>query len=616
MKAFKHNILAIVGIYTCWFLFFVVQKPLFMLWYRGMFDKATVTDWLQVVLHGLPLDFSLAGYLTVIPAIMLIAGLWTSGKLLRYAEKCYYATASSLVSAVFLLNLVLYDYWSFPLDATPLFYFMSSPKDAFASATPDMIIGAFVSLILISGAIYFCMTKCHTTAHVKAKTNVTQRWVFSVCMLLLTALLFIPIRGGFSVASMNTGRVYYSERQELNHAAVNPLFSLMESLTHQTDFKSQYRFMEAGKAEELMKELTDTKSQNTEVLLNNRRPNIYIIILESFSSHLMETLGGKKGIAVNLDKLAQEGVLFTNFYANSFRTDRGIVSILSGFPAQPTMSIMKFPHKTASLPSLAEALKENGYTTKYYYGGDVNFTNMRSYLINQGYENIVSDVDFALKDRQSKWGVHDHLLFERISSDLKKEQPSADKTPKLCVVQTSSSHEPYDVPYSKFSNERLNAFAYTDDCVGKFISQLRGMKSWQNTLVVLVPDHQGCWPKDMNPQKPSRYKIPLILVGGVIKEHRTVDTYGSQQDLAATLLGQLGIEHSNFIYSKDLMDNSVRHFAFFSFPDLFGMIDKEGEIIFDNKQNRVVHCKGNNTDSLQLWGKALLQTLYDDIDHR
>ena len=87
-------------------------------------------------------------------------------------------------------------------------------------------------------------------------------------------------------------------------------------------------------------------------LFNTERPNIIMIILESFSSHLMETLGGEPGIAVNMDEFAKEGILFTHFYANSFRTDRGLVSIISGYPAQPTTSIMKYTRKTQSLPFL------------------------------------------------------------------------------------------------------------------------------------------------------------------------------------------------------------------------------------------------------------------------
>ena len=161
---------------------------------------------------------------------------------------------------------------------------------------------------------------------------------------------------------MNTGKVYFSSNQRLNHAAINPAFSLMESLSKQKDFGKQYRFMEAAQADELIKNLVDPSVLDSTAmvpdtlrttLFKTERPNVIFVILESFSSRLMTTLGGEPDVAVQMDSLAKEGILFTNFYANSFRTDRGLVAILSGYPAQPTTSIMKYPRKTQNLPAIA-----------------------------------------------------------------------------------------------------------------------------------------------------------------------------------------------------------------------------------------------------------------------
>ena len=144
----------------------------------------------------------------------------------------------------------------------------------------------------------------------------------------------------------------------------------MESLAKQKDFSKQYRFMEAAEADRLFKDMlepagaggqteeTDSVLQPADslhTLFNTQRPDVLFVILESFSSRLMTALGGEPNIAVHLDSLSKEGVLFTNFYANSFRTDRGLVAILSGYPAQPTTSIMKYPRKTQSIPPLQAA---------------------------------------------------------------------------------------------------------------------------------------------------------------------------------------------------------------------------------------------------------------------
>ncbi|MDE7102685.1 MAG: LTA synthase family protein, partial [Bacteroidales bacterium] len=455
----------------------------------------------------------------------------------------------------------------------------------------------------------------------------------SFVLLVLTGALFIPIRGGFTVASMNTGHVYFSTDQRLNHAAINPAFSLMESLSKQKNFAAQYRFMAPDEAARRMRGLIDPAVVEAQAagqapaqapadtlwaLSAAPRPDILLIILESFSAHLMGSLGGEP-VAVHLDSLAAEGVLFTNFYANGTRTDKGLVAILSGYPAQPTTSIMKYPHKSQSLPGLARSLGQAGYEAHYYYGGDVNFTNMQSYLRSSGFSEIISDVDFPLNQQLSKWGVPDQWVFRRLLDDLTAEATAEARTsgraPRFRVLQTSSSHEPFDVPYHRFDNPRVNAFAYTDSCVGDFIRRFRALPQWDNTLVVLVPDHQGAYP-DLDNLSVERYHIPLILTGGVVRAPRRVDIYGSQQDLAATLLSQLGLPHDAYTFSKDLMNPEAPHFAFFTCQDAFGFVTPANRLIYDCQAERTAVDEGTARGENLLPGQAYLQSLYDDLAGR
>ena len=132
-------------------------------------------------------------------------------------------------------------------------------------------------------------------------------------------------------------------------------------------------------------------------------------------------------------------------------------------------------------------MKNAGYSLEYYYGGDADFTNMRSYLVSSGIEKIISDKDFPLSERTGKWGAQDHVLFQRLMKDLKEEKQ---KEPFLKLVQTSSSHEPFEVPFHRLDDKVLNSFAYADSCVGDFVKQYQETPLWKNTLFVLVPDHQ------------------------------------------------------------------------------------------------------------------------------
>ena len=612
----KKQIYTYVATFLSWLLVFVIQKPLFMICYHDKLpDGNSLWNGLEVVYHGLTLDLSMAGYLTCLPALLIIASIWTSTKILRQTMTIYNVVAATIVAIAFVVNIGLYAYWKFPLDATPVFYFLSSPKDAMASLTPWMTIEGLAAILIIAALISWISIKATLKTRFSAfgkaniKTEANSAWekrsMASGVMLLLSALLVIPIRGGFTVSTTNIGKAYFSENAILNHAAVNPLFSFIESVSHQEDFASLYRFMDDKEATALTQPMKNTSSEGTVAKLNNQRPDIYIFIMESFSMELWKT-----NAVPNLQQIAKEGLFFSNFYANSFRTDRGLVAILGGFPAQPTMSIMKYPKKTAKLPSIAAQLKANGYGLKYYYGGDADFTNMRSYLVGQGFEDIVSDESFPIKERMSKWGVPDGYVFARLLKDLKSEKQT---TPMMRVLQTSSSHEPFDVPYHKLADERLNAFAYADSCIGNFIATLKKSDKWEKSLIVIVPDHQGCWPKDISTYELGHYHIPMIWTGGAINKSEDVSTIGSQQDIAATLLGQLGIDHSNMIYSKDMLNPTISHFAFFTDNDLVGLITEDNIVIHDNKLKKVVVDKGRNKGANTNKAKAYLQKLYDHI---
>lgn len=609
----KKRILQFLTTYFLFVLLFVLQKPIFMVYYHELYTDASIGDYFNVMWHGLPLDFSLAGYLTAIPGFLLIASAWTKSSILRRIRQGYFGIISFVMSCIFIVDLGLYGFWGFRLDATPIFYFFSSPKDAMAASVSGLYYGVLAMLIyaaILYGIFYTVLIREKTPLKIPY-----QRQYVSLVLLLLTAALFIPIRGGFSVSTMNLSKVYYSQNQRMNHAAINPAFSFMYSATHQNNFDKQYRFMDPKVADDLFAEMLDkpvTATDSIPQILNTQRPNIIFIILESFSTHLMETMGGQPNVAVNMDKFGKEGVLFTNFYANSFRTDRGLASIISGYPGQPSTSIMKYPEKTDGLPSIPRSLKDAGYSLEYYYGGDADFTNMRSYLVSSGIEKIISETDFPLSERPGKWGAPDHALFQRFMKDLKEEKQ---QEPFFKIIQTSSSHEPFEVPFYRLDDKVLNAFAYADSCVGDFVKQYKATPMWKNTLIVLVPDHLGAYPRPVeNPLE--GHTIPLILIGGAVKEPRVVETYASQIDIAATLLSQLGLPHDDFTFSKNIFNPASPHFGYFTEPTLFGMVTAENQLVYNLDANTVQIDEGTEKGANLEKGKAFLQKLYDDLAKR
>lgn len=630
------QIIWFVKTYATFVVLFVLQKPLFLFLEKGSATQPVdniFTELPAVIWHGLPLDLSMAGYLSVIPGLLSIAVVWLKRELVKPIMNIYFIIASLFITCSFLLNASLYPYWKYPLDSTPLFYFFTSPADAIASVSIWQVILSIVILIVLTVGVWFTLRMRGEKRQQYSRYSYgyggfgsgkrnrfddfdRHRGRTSIILLLLTGLLFLPIRGGITVSTMNTGQAYYSQNAYLNHSAVNPLFSLFESITHQEDFASQYRFMKDKEADKIFATMTSTSDENTYPLLNEATfkkgtPDILIVIMESFASDIMPSMGSYKDVTVCLDSIAQQSILFTRFYANSFRTDRGMVSILSGYPAQPTTSIMRYPRKTSQLPSIARNLaKYKNYKTTYYYGGDADFCNMRSYLVSQGYQHIISDANFPIEDKLSKWGVPDHILAAKMMEDIKAQQN--EKRPMLRILQTSSSHEPFEVPYHRLKDKRLNAFAYTDSVMGAIVREYRKLPRWKNTLIVFVPDHVGGYKENLNDHDRSRYQIPLILAGGAISRPMKVGIIGSQHDIAATLLGQLGVEHREFTFSKNMMSDATPKFAFFAVNDAFGIVSEENSLIYDNRAKRIVYDKGEKGFNLKR-GQAYLQKLYDDL---
>lgn len=572
----------------------------------GGYDMRQIAD---AVTHGLAMDMSMAGYLTTLPAIAAIAMIWTgTARAMRIAIRVYFALISLLISIGILANAALYPYWGFPLDITPLFYFMSSPSAAMASiswwqwliSVPAICVFAYAMYRGLNAAFFIWPPKLG---------NDDKKVPATIISSIATLLLFVPIRGGFTVSTMNLSRAYFSTDNRLNHAAVNPLFSLMYSASHQNNYAKQFHMIDDSDAVTIFASLNAPKSDSLSTI--SSRPDIHLIILESFSSHLFPSLGGEP-IATALDSLSREGWMFTDIYASSFRTDRALPAVLNGYPAQPKTSIMKYVDKLESLPSIANVLKTDGYDTRYVYGGDVNFTNMNALLRAGGYDHIVKDSDFDLSQRLSKWGAHDNVLFDR-AWDLARKENDA---PTFTVIQTSSSHEPFAVPYQgPASDPRVNAFMFADSCAAAYIDSLKTLPRYSNTIVVLVPDHYGAYPELSDPRQ--RHRVPLIMLGGALSEihpsQKMLGATGSQTDIAATLLALLGLDYSQFAFSNNLLDPARRPFAFFSEPSWAMIVGPDGSALLSTDTKQIEHSDNIQSEN-QL--KAYLQTLYSDFDQR
>lgn len=592
-------------------LIFILQKPLFML-YNGSIEKGFgFADYMQVMIHGASLDAATAGYLTAFPFLLVLISIWFRKFPLKKILYGYYILAAALISIIFVVDMALYTFWGFKLDAS-VFLYIDSPKEALASVSVGFILLRVLAILLLIALNSWVLLKI--TPSVLTATR--KRIAGTAGMLLLGGVLFIIIRGGVTESTSNIGQVYFSNEPFLNHSAVNPDFSLLSSMGKSQDFASELNFFDEEKRAALFDGLYPTTDGDSIIqVLNTKRPNILIILMEGFGGAFVEPLGGLPDVTPHFNRLSKEGVFFTNCYANSFRTDRGTVCTFSGYLGLPTASVMKIPAKSRTLPAIAEGLSKAGYKTDFLYGGDINFTNMKSYLLSTGYQRLTANTDFSLAEQTSNaWGVNDDITFEYLYNQLRNRK---EEGPWHTAFLTLSSHEPFEVPYHRLEDKIPNAFAYTDECLGKFIDRLKQTPAWKDLLVICLPDHGFYYPREGSNAMPRFYHIPLLWLGGAVKQPMQVDKIMNQTDLAATLLGQLGLEHTAFTFSRNVLGSDYKYpFAFYSFNNGFSFRDSTGVTVFDNNSGSILFDEPEADESRLDKGKAILQTVYDDLGNR
>lgn len=643
--------------------FFLVGTIIFMVFHYGVYGQYGIGDWLQVLIHSVPQDLTVAGYVVAVPLIVKLFHLWLPGNWYRHLMYWVLGILFFVVLFLWLTDLVLFGYWGFRLDATPLIYLLDNPAEALASAPWWMYVLGIGGILLILYVVEWLLHKLmpspqcsHSHLWREACSNrpepLRRRIIHTLQGLLFAGIVFLCIRGGVSESTMNVGRAYFSTEMNLNQAAVNPVFSFLYSLSKQKNYDEMYRFMTDEECDEALDELnrltvntSDSLRSVRQTLLKTNRPNILLIILEGFSGKACTALypDADPRVMPELTRLYKEGLGWTRFYCTSWRTDRGVASILASYPAQPTTTVMKDQSKCNHLQYLPQRLKEEGYHPQFYYGGDANFTNMLGFLRAGGIEEVVSMNNFSRAERMQQWGAPDEVVYNRILEDVRKgakgsegsKGSEGEEGPFFKVVLTLSSHEPFDVPsFNRFEHPFANSFAYADSCLGRFIDQLKAdTQVWNDLLVVVLPDHCSYYPENMEFQEPDRYHIPMVWTGGALQlpldaegvEIHEIDALGDQTDLSATLLGRLGIHHEDFNFSKDLLDPATPRYAFYDYPDGFGLLadvcDTTGVkticYIQDNRQVDVpLKWSYDPEHQAQRWGKAFLQRLFDDLDKR
>ena len=580
----------------------LVGKVAFMLYNAE--DHCTLQNIFNVLLTGLPFDLSVAALLSLPVWIVTAISLRYPKMPLRAILSPYIVLVLAFVVVVTVGDIVMYHHWKFKLDSC-IFNYMSSPGSAGASASAVYIVTCLsLAAIGIVGTIVIAILM--TPKRIMEEGRGINRTNF-----LATGALLVFTFWGITGQRCTEASVFEFQPIVLNHAAVNTTGHMLHSFwIYLQAPNKQVRSMKDEECDDLMRDLYPEQMDDiTDTLLTTNRPNVLTIQVESLGASFVETLGGAEGVTPELCKWMQRGVNFTNAWSNSFRTDRGTVSVLSGYLSYPTYSLMMEDDCLGYFPSLASTLAAKGYSTDYLYGGDSENMNKRKYLFASGFQKVwdIRNIDVPEEERDA-WGANDSISFQRLYNILTTRKDSA----WYFGYQSISSHEPWTVPYHRLENEVYNAFAYTEHCLGTFLDSLSKTPVWENLVVIIFADHGSMYQLDY--QHPMFFRMPLLMVGGAVREPRTYNMFVSQSDIVGTLLAQMQISNKEYPWSRNVLSRNYRYpFVYTTYPSGMLFADSTGVTMMDLQSGCVVFSDGEDGDTRVLRTKAILQHSYDRL---
>ena len=597
-----------------WVAFFELARIFFLLSTLQIASQTASELIFQSLWHGLKMDLSMAAYFTSPVCLFVLSGIFIP----FFRKKRIYVIYTGIILFIQLLIIVadveIYKAWGSRIDFTPLKY-LSTPKEMWASVSHLPLFWIILGLLVIYLCLLWIFKLIITKAIALIQVNSNRRIQFLI-VLLFTGLLIIPIRGGLQLSPLNHSSVFFCNNQFANNAALNASWNFMNSVYKINQLKGNpYEYMNESEAVNITKPLFEAEGKTEQVLnvSDSLKTNVILIVWESFTEKVIDLQDEERYVVPFFRELIKEGIYFSNCYSSGDRTDKGISSVLSSYPALPKGSIVNYPKKTSGLPGLGEQFLKNGYSTRFYYGGESEFANIKSYLTAQKFEKYFTKSDFNEADMNSKWGAHDDVVMKKILIDL-----PGWKQPNFTTWLTLSSHEPFEIPVKQVFKGKdnqtkfLNSLHYTDSVIFHFINELKKLPSWNNTLVIISSDHGHLLPS--TGKRVDDYRIPVLWLGGALKKQNTVvEKTVSQLDIAGSLVQQLGFSENPFRFSKNLFDSSSKHWAFFTFNDGMGFVTDSSRLLFDNAGKRVVFEEGKTNSEQTLIVKALMQLVYADF---
>lgn len=592
-------------LFALWVLLFDFQRILFSIHNWSKLEGVSFGEWWLTFVYSIRLDIATAAYLSVLPLLILCIGLIVDRKWMKQVFFYVLMFEVVIVSLIHAGEINAYTEWNHKLTSR-VFMHLAHPDEVFRTADYLMTFLFFIYAALELALVWFIYKwffKNPIKSFVERFTCAVKVGLAFLTFVLCGGFSFLLARGGWQQIPINIDSAYFSKKYIVNDISVNSAYFFANSymLYLRSDIDHLMPKIDPVLAQKIVTELFDYDKNHEELILKNKRPNVVFVILESWAAEGIGCLSSTKGATPQFDALAKDGLLFTNIYATGHTSEIGNSSIFSGQPALPEIAITLQPDKHRKLRCLNQDLKSLGYSSHYLFGGDLKYGNIGSYFMDHGFDQLIDEDDFPSGLSKGKLNYYDRDLFKEFLRRI-----NGTKAPFMHCVFTGSTHSPYDHPKSSRQNWKgketdfMNSLIYADQCLGEFMRNCKSQPWFDNTIFMFVADHGHATPQYADYSCTEFYRIPLLIWGQPLNDDykgQRIDKVGSQIDIPATILYQMGQGYDAYPWSKDLLNPNAPEFAMHTTINGYGWVTDKGSTVYEYFQKKRILNTFKSADS-------------------
>tara|TARA_R110000744_G_scaffold20279_2_gene53262 strand:- start:12409 stop:14427 length:2019 start_codon:yes stop_codon:yes gene_type:complete len=568
------------------------------LWQIDRFEN--FPSFMTLFSHGFRIDLSALGYLLILPALLhpwfmlskyQNAWLKTLKGIFFFIFICVLffelSTPAFINEYGFRPNRLFIEYLPYPNEVM---------KMLFNGHLMTLVI-VICLLLITSKYVWQILNKVIDARGINQEQSITSS---SLSCLVLLMVLVLCARGTLGHRPINPALVYFSTDPLINSLTLNSIYSVAHAykqLGNEKDAARLYGKMSTEKVITLIQQETGLAPQafNVETqpslasrtaVYQGKPKNLVIILEESLGAQFVSSLGGLP-LSPEINKLNKQGWAFKNLYATGTRSVRGIEAVITGFTPTPARAVVKLDKSQSGFFTIASLLAKHDYTTQFIYGGESHFDNMKSFFLGNGFADIVDFKDIKNPTFVGSWGASDEDLFKQANIELTKLNNN-DK-PFFSFIFSSSNHDPFEIPdgivtpinytdeqlaqYDEKELSRHKAIQYADYALGKFIAKAKQQPYWQDTIFLIVADHDArALGNDLVPIK--NFHIPGVILNSS-KQSFSDQRIVSQIDLAPTLLSLMGINNYSPMLGHDLNNSNVTERAMMQYAENFAYMQND-----------------------------------------